>query len=972
MKCKKIFLLAVVALLSLLQPTVACAKKAYETIANDPLKTRIYTLDNGLKVYMTINREEPRVQTYIAVRVGSKNDPAETTGLAHYFEHLMFKGTENYGTSDYAAEKVQLDKIEALFEVYRKTTDEAERQRLYHQIDSISYEASKYSIANEYDKLMSAIGAEGTNAYTANDMTVYQENIPSNQIENWAKIQADRFKYNVIRGFHTELETVYEEKNMALTKDNRKVLENLMAGLYPHHPYGTQTTLGSQEHLKNPSITNIKNYYRTYYVPNNMAICMSGDIDPEKTLAIIKKYFGDMKPNNNLPKFTFTPEPEFTEPVIKEVWGVDAENVALAWRTDAPTTEDYYMVPLVSSLLYNGQAGLIDMNLNQQQQTLYSYAMHNHLGDYGFVGVAGMPKQGQTLDQVAELLLAEVDKLRNGEFSEELMAAAVANFKASRMNEFDDNADRAHFYVTSFTLGIPLEYAFAQIDNMAKVTKQDVVDFVNRKMRRDNFVAVYKRYGEDTNIVRMPKPEITPILTNRDKQSKFLQEVMASKVKPIKPDFVDFERDMDRFTTANGVEVFYKKNETTDLFSLNYIYDFGKTDDPEMDMAFTYMSYLGTATKSAEQIAAEMYGIASSFGFRVTDNKAMVSIGGLSEYLAQAIEQTEGLMYGAVENPMILNALKYDLMKLRADSKLQQQASFQALRRYGTYGPEYVKAVTISDDRLMSLESKELLEKVAKLKGIKHTILYYGPMEKDELLEVLNAKHICEATLVDYPAKNEYKQLPTAKNRVIVAHYDSPQIYYIQHSNLGGEFNAAQDAVQTLYNQYFGGGMNSIVFQEMREARGLAYSSAATLATPFRKGETYSYSAFIATQNDKMAQAMQAFAEIIENMPESPAAFKLAKESQIATMRTQRTTKTEVLNAFMAAQDLGIDFDRNERIYNGLQSLTLDDVKEFQQRNVKNLNYTYMILGDTKEIDMEFLRQIGEVEMVSSEDIFGY
>ena len=153
---------------------------------------------------------------------------------------------------------------------------------------------------------------------------------------------------------------------MSLTKDNRKVLENLMAGLYPHHPYGTQTTLGSQEHLKNPSITNIKNYYRTYYVPNNMAICMSGDIDPEATMEIIEKYFGDMEPNENLPEFTFEPEPEFTEPVIKEVWGLDAENVALAWRTDAPTTEDYYMVPLVSSLLYNGQAGIIDMDITQQ------------------------------------------------------------------------------------------------------------------------------------------------------------------------------------------------------------------------------------------------------------------------------------------------------------------------------------------------------------------------------------------------------------------------------------------------------------------------------------------------------------------------------------------------------------------------------------------------------------------------------
>ena len=289
----------------------ACAETSpfkYESVPNDPLKARIYTLDNGLKVYMTVNKETPRIQTYIAVRVGGKNDPAETTGLAHYFEHLMFKGTQRFGTQNYEQEKPMLDQIEQLFEVYRKTTDEAERQAIYHQIDSVSYEASKLAIPNEYDKLMSAIGATGTNAYTGFDQTVYVEDIPSNQIDNWAKIQADRFENNVIRGFHTELETVYEEKNMSLTSDGRKVYEAVLTALFPDHPYGTQTVLGTQENLKNPSITNIKNYHKTWYVPNNMAICLSGDFDPDQMIETINKYFGHLKPNPNLPKLPVTHE----------------------------------------------------------------------------------------------------------------------------------------------------------------------------------------------------------------------------------------------------------------------------------------------------------------------------------------------------------------------------------------------------------------------------------------------------------------------------------------------------------------------------------------------------------------------------------------------------------------------------------------------------------------------------------------
>ena len=264
-------LLYLVAAAAMLVSAMSCS--GIKTVKGDPQNTKIYTLDNGMKVFMSVNKEQPRIQTYIAVKVGSKNDPSETTGLAHYFEHLMFKGTEQFGTSDYEAEKPMLDQIEQLFEVYRKTTDEAERKAIYHQIDSISYEASKLAIPNEYDKLMAMIGADGTNAWTSSDETVYTEDIPSNQIDNWARIQADRFRNNVIRGFHTELETIYEEKNMSLTQDSRKVWESLDQALFPNHPYGQQTTLGSQEHLKNPSITNVKKYHDTYYVPNNIPIC---------------------------------------------------------------------------------------------------------------------------------------------------------------------------------------------------------------------------------------------------------------------------------------------------------------------------------------------------------------------------------------------------------------------------------------------------------------------------------------------------------------------------------------------------------------------------------------------------------------------------------------------------------------------------------------------------------------------------
>ena len=266
---KKILLLAALAAIA-----VGCGKK-YETVKGDPLDAKIYTLKNGLTVYMTVNKDEPRIQTYIAVRAGGKDDPADNTGLAHYLEHMMFKGTEQFGTQDYEAEKPMLATIDSLFEVYRTLTDPEERLAFYHRIDSVSYEASKIAIPNEYDKLMSIIGSEGSNAYTSDDVTCYIEEIPSNQIENWAKIQADRFKNCVFRGFHTELEAVYEEKNMGLTDDTEKAFDAINSLLFPNHPYGTQTVIGTQEHLKNPSLKAIRKQKDTFYVPNNVAVCLS-------------------------------------------------------------------------------------------------------------------------------------------------------------------------------------------------------------------------------------------------------------------------------------------------------------------------------------------------------------------------------------------------------------------------------------------------------------------------------------------------------------------------------------------------------------------------------------------------------------------------------------------------------------------------------------------------------------------------
>ena len=949
---------------------VSCSQYRYETVPNDPLGTKIYTLDNGLKIYMSVNKEAPRIQTYIAVKVGGKNDPSETTGLAHYFEHLMFKGSEKFGTADYAAEKPLLDEIESLFETYRVTEDEAERARLYHQIDSISYLASDIFIPNEYDKLMSLIGAEGTNAYTSTDMTVYVEDIPSNQIENWARIEADRFMNPVIRGFHTELETVYEEKNMSLTNDFRKALEAMDGMLFPDHPYGTQTVLGTQEHLKNPSITNIKNYHKTYYVPNNMAICLSGDFNPDEMVCIIEKYFGQMQPNKDLPELKFETKSRIDSVVEKEVYGLEAENIMIGWKYPGAGTRDAMLAEIASSILYNGSAGLIDLNVNQKQATLGAYGMPYTRPDAGEFILMGNPKAGQTLEEVRDILIAETEKLKNGDFDEALLTGTINNLKLGMMNLLADNSGRADLYVQSFINGTGWKDEVAYIENMSKVTKADVVEWAGKYLGSDKCAIVYKRQGEDKSVQKVSAPKITPIKSNRDAQSDFLAEIQNTEVTPIEPVFVDYEKDMSRFQDK-GLDVLYVENKLNDIAYISYGFDAGTETDPALNLAFDYLSYLGTDKMSAEEIAEKMYQLACSFRLRAGGLATGITISGLSENIETAMDIVEELIYNAVADEQILANLKSDMLKSRDDAKLSQSSCFSALQKYVLYGPEYIRKTTLTDEQIKSITSDELLSKIRNLVSHRHEVMYYGPAAKDEVSALIKNHHKVAEDLK--PLEKKYPVLrKTDASKVYLAQYDAKQIYYLQYSNRGEKLNLDAEPMLTMYNEYFGGGMNAIVFQEMREARGLAYSANARLYSPSHKDDSYMYFAFIATQNDKMKTAIQAFDEIINRMPESENAFTVAKEALTTRLRTERTTGMEILQKYTSDRDLDITEPREKKLYETIPSLTLEDVKETQEEWIKNRIYTYGILGDIKDLDTDYLRTLGPIEILDSKDIFGY
>ena len=480
-------------ILSLVMLGMSAQAKDYKftTVEGDLMKTRIYTLDNGLKVFLSVNQEKPRIQTYIAVRTGSKNDPAETTGLAHYLEHLMFKGTNKFGTNNVEAEAPLLADIEQRYEAYRKLTDPEARKQAYHEIDSVSQLAAQYFIPNEYDKLMAAIGAEGTNAFTSNDVTCYTEDIPSNEIENWAKIQSDRFQNMVIRGFHTELEAVYEEYNIYLTDDGDKVWSALGKKLTPTHPYGTQTTIGTQEHLKNPSITNIKNYFNKWYVPNNVAICMAGDLDMDKTIAIIDKYFSNWKPGADVSQPVFPIQKPLTAPADTSVIGQQAEQVWVGWLAKKASDLQCDTLDVIGDMLSNGKAGIFDLNLNQTMKVQSAGAGLQNQQDYSAFILMGQPMPNQSLKEVRALMMDEIENLKKGNFSDDLLPSVINNMKLNYQRSLENNRWRTTQFMRAFINGEPWEQHIGKIDRVSKMTKQQIVEFANRYFT-DGYATIFK------------------------------------------------------------------------------------------------------------------------------------------------------------------------------------------------------------------------------------------------------------------------------------------------------------------------------------------------------------------------------------------------------------------------------------------------------------------------------------------------
>lgn len=937
----------------------------YETVVNDKNGVRIYTLKNGLKVYLAQNFDAPKIQTYIPVRTGSNNDPSDNTGLAHYLEHMMFKGTSKLASANWAKEKPLLDQISSLYEQHKAEQNPEKKKEIYKKIDEISQEASKYAIANEYDKAISSLGATGTNAHTWLDETVYKNNIPSNELEKWLKVEKERFSELVLRLFHTELEAVYEEFNRAQDNDSRLVNYELMDALFPKHPNGQQTTIGKSEHLKNPSMVAIHKYFDTYYVPNNYAMVLVGDLDFDKTIKLVDQYFGSFE-YKELPMKKMVSEDPMTKIVERSVKSPSAERLQIAWRTDSYGTKDARLAEIVANLLSNsGETGLIDLNINQSQKALRAMAYSSPFKTYGNFSMMIVPKNGQTLDEAKNLLLDQIELIKKGQFQDWQIPAIINDMKIQQMKSLETADGLATALYGSYINNQNWDSELNQINEYEKITKDDVVKFAN-EFFKDNYVIIKKEKGVNDKLVRVENPGITPIKLNKEDQSPFLKSIISEKSSEIKPEFIDYSKAI-KTDKIGSKKASFVKNKYNDIAQTYFIFPFGSDHDKELGLATQVLQYLGTNKLSAEELKKEFFKLGISNDFRTAPDQLIISLSGLEENMPKGIELLKNWLQNAKPDQKVYEENVKTILESREVAKKDKGRIMAALSNYAKYGKVSRFSDVVSAERLKSIKSEEMTAKIKNLLNMPYEIFFYGT---DFNAFKKYAKPFVEKETLKAPEKKIYPE-PATEGKVFFTNYDMVQTE-MSKVGKGNNVNLKNFGKINVFNEYFGRGLSSIVFQEIRESKSLAYSAYVSYAANGELNHPDYVTTYIGTQANKLPQAVNAMDELMANLPQVPAQFENAKNAALKQIASGRINRTNIFFNQMNLKKLGIDYDLRKDIYEEVEKLTLADVTNFYNNEIKPMKYNTAIIGKKENLDMSAINKMGTFHEVSLEEIFGY
>jgi predicted Zn-dependent peptidase len=927
-------------------PRIKGAESISVPRSKDLLPVYEYRLENGLEVYLIPNKQEPRFYAEVAVRTGSRNDPAQNTGLAHYLEHLLFKGTTELGTINYAAEKPHLDRITELYEEHFRENDPERRKTIYAQIDAESQLAAQYMVPNELTQLYQVLGGTNLNAHTWLDETVYKVDLPANRFPQWAMIESARFRDPVFRGFHTELQIVYEEKNRAMDNKDRVIMEAVNETLYLVHPYGQQTTLGNAEHLRRPSLVTIQEYFNTYYVPNNMAIIISGDIDVRSTMTTIVEHFGSYA-SKPLPA-----EPTWNEPELDSVRRVEVnypgeETVMIAFRTVPNSSENRYAAELIDMILDNQTAGLINLNINLPQLARSAGAYPMISNDYGAQYLWGVPKEGQTLEQVEALLLEQITAVKNGNFPDDLLPAIVNDFRKSRQLELETNEARVNRLRDVYLSKRSWSEARNDLDRYSTVTKEDVVR-VAKELFGTGYVVGYRRDGQNNHEPIEP-PTITQLSIEPGRQSDFAATILKVESAPIEPLFLDFANDIERQTVSETRTYFRAHNPVNQLFTLSLVVEKGTNHEPRLALLSQLMNKAGTKSLDSEEFKKSLYRLGTDLTYSSSDNQTAITLSGLDDQFEPSlILLQEYLSKPAVEEDA-LSLLVERIIKQREDNQKEPQSVSRAASWFSRYGELSPMREELSNTVLKSLTTDAMLELHQSVLDYQQLIAYVGPRPLEDVIELVETRVP--------PAINP---LPVPERRVRpVREVTSSELLFVELDKVQSQVrieSTQPDAMSfnvvpaLVFDEYFGGGMSGLVFQEIRESRALAYSAGAAYVLNTEPKDVSLLVQVAGTQAEQTNTALSAMLDLMLNVPEQPDRFEQAKIAVENRLRTERIGFRALIAAVRQLERMGYTSDPKARWMNGLNELDYNEFMEFYKSSIQNKPVRITVVGNSERI----------------------
>lgn len=946
---------------------------SYQSQAEDlnALKVKEYRLENGLTVWLNEDHSQPKVFGAVVVKAGAKD--CSDTGIAHYFEHMMFKGTDRIGTLDYESEKVLLDSIAMKYDELAMTEDTAARARLQKEINELSIRSSEYVIPNEFNRLINRFGGSGLNAATSYDATIYFNTFSPQYMVQWAEINSERLINPVFRLFQSELETVYEEKNMYGDFIGGQVMDTLMARYFGPHPYA-YPIIGSTKNLKNPRLTEMHKFFEDYYVASNMALILSGDFDAQQVMPILEKAFSRIRSGNApkqekvmLPPFNGreTMKVKFPIPFIKAM--------GLGFRGVSANHEDQVALNIAVNLLNNANGtGYLD-KLMVEHKLMGALAINESMNEAGILAVAIMPKLLiQSYSSAEKMVWDEINRVKNGDFSDEMFNSLKLEQKRQYASSLENIDSRATIMMNLFSQGKSWNDYLNEVARIESITKEDVVR-VAQKYFSNNYLCVTKstgKYPKDN----LPKPAFSPVVPrNADASSSYAKQLEKIPEQQVAPRIIDFEKDVKTSKLTPLVTLYTTPNPLNDIFTLNISYGIGALEQPELMQLTNYLQLLGTESLSFEQFRSRLQSIGSTLAFDVTPDAFVMKVTGFDNH----IDETMKLVGDFIRHA------KADDKKLRQivdDAKVSEKAFFKsgdnvasALLEQVKYGDQsrYLRKLSLS--QIKKLKGKDMLAIYDKVRSVQCDLHYCGTLPVEKVIGTIRQHLPLERTTVasNSPYYRELKQ------------YDRPTVFFIDMPDMAQSIvygyvkgdpvdDKASRHASRLFSVYFGGDMSSLMFQEIREFRSFAYRTSGRYQLPnhAHKGTAGSFTAMLSTQSDKTLDALGVLDSLIREMPLKPERVEAVKQTLVNRINNDYPPFRNLSEKVASARMEGFDRDPAEEFLRDIATMDMQDISRFYREQISGRPVVYVIAGNRKHIDMKKLAEYGTIIKVKKKDIY--